>query len=156
MQKTTIPSEKEALNKAASLCSQRECCPSEIREKLQRWGVEAETSERIVDRLVEERFIDEARYCRAYALDKMRYNRWGRVKINQMLRMMGLPEVHRRAALTELPDDEYIEIMRHLIQQKLPSIRARSEYERRAKLLRFIVGRGFESDLAIDEVERAS
>ena len=147
MRKTSIPSEKEAFQKVAALCSQRECCVSQILEKLQAWGVDMETAERIVERLQEERFIDESRFCRAYALDKLRYNHWGRVKIDQMLRMMGLPAADRRAALDELPVDEYRDVALRLIQSKFSTIRSASDYEKKGKLVRYMVGKGFETSL---------
>lgn len=147
--------EKNALARAAALCSQREYCASQIEEKLEGWGQSPEACERIITRLIEERFIDEARFCRAYALDKMRYNHWGRVKIRQMLRLLRVPSADREAALAELPDDEYFAILRRVAEQKLPSIKARNDYELRGKLLRFLTGRGFELDEAssvIDEI----
>lgn len=160
MQNRSIPpqeiEEKNALARAASLCSQREYCVSQIEEKLVAWGQSAEACERIISRLIEERFIDEARFARAYALDKMRYNHWGRVKIRQMLRMLGISNTDREAALNELPDDEYQAILFRLAEQKLPSIKARNDYELRGKLLRFLSGRGFELDEAasvIDEID---
>lgn len=145
--------EKNALARAAALCSQREYCVSQIEEKLVAWGQSAEACERIVSKLIEERFIDEARFSRAYALDKMRYNHWGRVKIRQMLRMLGVSNADREAAIAELPDDEYFSILRHLVEQKLPTVKARSEYELRGKLLRFLTGRGFELDEASSAID---
>ena len=139
--------EKEALNRAAALCSSRECCISEIEEKLARWGIVSEAQERIISQLLKEGFINEARFCRAYALDKLRYNHWGRVKIDQMMRLMGLSEADRRQALDQLPEEEYLDILRHLAQSKIPTIKASSDYERKGKLVRFLLGRGFEADL---------
>ena len=107
-------------------------------------GVEEEMQSRIIDRLVQERFVDETRYARAYALDKMRYNHWGRLKIGQMLRMQGISTSDRDIALRELPDEEYDDILRRLMESKLPTIKANSDYERRGKLFRYLLGRGFE------------
>jgi len=145
--------EKNALARAAALCSQREYCVSQIEEKLVAWGQSTEACERIISKLIEERFIDEARFSRAYALDKMRYNHWGRVKIRQMLRMLGVSNADREAAIAELPDDEYFSILRHLVEQKLPTVKARSEYELRGKLLRFLTDRGFELDEASSAID---
>jgi regulatory protein len=148
MQKDTIPSESEAFNRAASLCSRSEYCTSQIGEKLYRWGLPAEVRERVLARLVAERYIDESRFARAYALDKLRYNHWGRVKIDQMLTMLDIPADARQAAIDELPEDEYESILHRLVEQKWPSIQGRSDYERRAKLARYLVGKGFEASLA--------
>ena len=153
MPKDTIPSESEALSRAASLCSRSEYCISQVAEKLEHWGVVSEVRERIIARLLEERFIDEARFSRSYALDKLRYNHWGRVKINQMLRMLGISSADRKSALDELPDDEYLDILRRLTRQKLPTIQAGNDYERQAKLARYLVGKGFEASLVFQALD---
>lgn len=147
MQKTPISSEKEALSRAASQCSRRECCISEIREKLILWGQSAEAQERIIGRLLSEGFIDEERFSKAYARDKMRYNHWGRVKIDQMLRQLRIDAPTRQKALEALPDEEYCEILRRVAEQKQGTLHARNDYERRGKLMRFLLSRGFEGDL---------
>ena len=154
MRKTTIPSdklnEKELFQRLSSLCARRECCIRDMEEKMLALGVEEEMQSRIIDRLVQERFVDETRYARAYALDKMRYNHWGRLKIGQMLRMQGISISDRDIALRELPDEEYDDILRRLMESKLPTIKANSDYERRGKLFRYLLGRGFE----MSDIER--
>ena len=49
----------------AAYCSAAEHCKAEVNEKLQKWGLPYEVINRIIDRLVVEKFIDEERYCRA-------------------------------------------------------------------------------------------
>lgn len=39
-----------------------------------------DASERIIARLLKERFIDESRYTRFFVNDKLRFNKWGRDK----------------------------------------------------------------------------
>lgn len=139
-------SEKEALSRAASLCSAGEQCVSQIEEKLQRWGVDPEAQQRIINQLVEEKYIDEQRFANAYAKDKLRYNHWGRVKIALYLRQLGIASSLIRQALDKLPNDEYFKILTHLIVSKTTSVKASSDYEQRGKLIRFALGRGFEMD----------
>ena len=139
--------EKQALQRAAALCSRRECCIKQIEEKLITWGQSGAARERILSKLTEEKFIDEARFARAFALDKLRYSHWGKMKIAQALRLQGIQSDVRDEALAELPEDEYSEIIQHLAQAKKSTIKASSEYERKAKLVRYLVAKGFEYDL---------
>ncbi len=78
--------EQEALSKAAAYCSSAEHCTAEVVAKLDAWGIPAEGQARILARLVQEHYIDEARYARFYINDKFRFNKWGRNKIIQGLR----------------------------------------------------------------------
>ena len=83
MAKTLTP--PEALHRAAALCSSSEHCITDIREKLSRWGIGELDARTIVERLVQERFIDEERYAIAFAKDKFRFSGWGRIKIRYAL-----------------------------------------------------------------------
>ena len=70
-----------------------------------------------------------------------------------MLRLLHVDKEVRTNALQQLPDEEYLEILRSVAQSKLSSIKARNDYERRGKLIRFLLSRGFEMDLIRDIVD---
>ncbi len=139
-------SESEAASKAATLCAAGEQCIAQIADKLTRWGQSPETTARIVDMLVEERFIDERRFARAYALDKFRYNGWGRLNISRNLRHLGISEADQREGIGAIEGKEYRQALRTLLAAKARSVKAKSTYERNGKLVRFALGRGFEMD----------
>lgn len=142
---------EQALGRMAALCSTAEHCESEIREKLQRAALTEADIQRIVDYLYDEQYMDTARYCRAFAHDRLRFAHWGRVKIQQSLRQRGLPESDIRHALDDLPSDEYSRVLEGLLEQKARSLHDEDDYTRRGKLIRFAAGRGF----TIDEVLHA-
>lgn len=141
---------QDLLYRATALCAGSEHCCHDIQEKLSRWGATEEESAEILDYLLKEKYIDEERFCRAYAKDKMRYNHWGRQKIDQGMRLLGLDSQHRRQALDELPEEEYVDILTSLLRSKQRSIKGRNAYERQGKLMRFALGRGFEMGLIRD------
>ncbi len=136
--------EEQALARAAAQCSTSEQCVSQIRQKLVRWNIDEEAQERILTHLVEERYIDEARFARAYANDKFRYNHWGSVRIDMELRRLGIASSLRREAVDGLPQEELTDTLKALLAHKAPGIKAKSAYERNAKLIRFALGRGFQ------------
>lgn len=141
--------EKEAFNKAATYCSRSEHCPSEVREKLYQWGIQdEETQQRLIRQLKEEKYIDEERFCQAFAHDKFHFNHWGRQKIAMYLSQKRLPEPLIQEALANISDDESLQEARTLLANKLKSIKAGSPYELYAKLMRFATSRGIEPDIA--------
>lgn len=137
-------STEQAFSKAAACCSRAECCISDIRKKLERWGIDRDRQEEVVNRLIDERFIDEQRYCHCFVRDKFRYNQWGRTKIAQALRLKGVPEHCAREALADIGEEEYRTVLGQLLRAKDRSLKATSDYERQGKLIRFALGRGFE------------
>ncbi|MDE5981149.1 MAG: RecX family transcriptional regulator [Bacteroidaceae bacterium] len=138
--------EAKALSKAAALCVRQEMCVSQIRARLDRWLVTPEAQERIIGRLLAERFIDEARFATAYARDKFRHNGWGPMRIDSQLRLLHIADTHRRAALDELPTEEQSDTLVRLLEKKAQSVKGKNNYERRGKLIRFALGRGFQMD----------
>lgn len=144
---------EQALYKAAALCSGSEHCLSEIEEKLEKWGALAPDREKILGYLVDEKYIDHLRYARAYARDKFRYNHWGRYKIRQMLRMQDIEEQYIRQALEEIDEEEYLSTLRHILEQKDRQLHDQDPYQRKGKLVRHAVSKGFEMDVVMDTVE---
>ena len=139
--------EQEAYLQLAALCAQAEHCQQEMRDRLKRWGVDADAQNRIVARLVKERYIDDERYARAFVKDKIRYNKWGRRKVQQGLWQKHIDTEIQERVLNDIDDSEYLAVLKPLLKQKTKSIRAENDYERNQKLVRFALGRGFTFDL---------
>jgi regulatory protein len=131
----------------AALCAKGEHCQHDMIEKMRRWEVDDETQAAVMARLVKERYVDDERYTRAFVHDKIAYNQWGRKKIEQALWMKHIDTDTARRVLDEVDDADYLAVLRPLIQQKARSIKAESEYERRGKLTKFALGRGFTMDI---------
>lgn len=152
--------EQGAYLQLASLCARAEHCQHELLEKMRRWDMSDEAQARVMARLVSERYVDDERYARAFVYDKIRYNKWGRRKVEQALWMKHIDDDIRSRALSEVDDEEYLSVLRPLLKQKRRSIKAASDYERNQKLVKFALGRGFTFDIIrqcidgdVDEVD---
>ena len=139
--------EQDAFLQLATLCAQAEHCEKEMRDKLKRWDVDDAAQDRIIQRLISERYIDDERYAQAFVKDKIRYNKWGRRKVQQALWLKHIdPEIQQRV-LDEIDDNEYLDVLRPLLLQKRNTVKAQSDYELNQKLVRFALGRGFTFDI---------
>ena len=152
--------EQGAYLQLAQLCARAEHCQYELIEKMRRWEMSDEAQARVMQRLVSERYVDDERYARAFVRDKIRYNKWGRRKVEQALWMKHIGDDIRSRALSEVDDEEYLSVLRPLLKQKRRSIKAASDYERNQKLVKFALGRGFTFDIIrqcidgdVDEVD---
>ena len=146
-------SEEQALNRLAALCSQAEYCQGDMMKKMEQWGLADDACSRIIDYLVDNRYVDDSRYCRCFVEDKIRYNGWGRRKIEQALYGKHVDREIYEPILDEVSDEEYLEVLRPLIRQKAKSIKAKDDYEFAAKLIRFAMGRGFDYELIKRSIE---
>ena len=139
--------EQEAYLQLAALCAQAEHCQQEMRDKMKRWEIDETVQNRIIARLVKERYIDDERYARAFVKDKIRYNKWGRRKVQQALWQKRIDDDIQRHVLDEIEEKEYLDVLRPLLKQKRKTIKAQSDYELNQKLMSFALSRGFTFDI---------
>ncbi len=137
----------ELLHKAASYCSISEHCISEVNTKLKAWEVGEADREKIIEKLIEDDFINEKRYVISYVRDKFRLNKWGKIKISMMLREKGIEKELISNAMKKIDDGEYEELLATLLKNKMKSIKYDFEYEKQGKLFRFAQSRGFENNV---------
>lgn len=138
---------QQVFQKLATLCARGEHCQHEMLEKMRKWGVDEPTQAQVMQRLVTERYVDDVRYAAAFVHDKVRYNHWGRRKVEQALWQKHIDEQTAQAALDEIDDSEYADMLRPLLKQKRRSTSARNDYELNVKLMKWALGRGFTMDV---------
>ena len=143
---------QEFFLKASYYCSLSEHCTQKVREKLVQWETPKEFIQPIIDRLVEEDYINEERFARAFVKDKFRFNHWGRIKITTHLRALGISSENIATAMQEIGDEEYAKMLDEIVEKKRKSIKNGTDYEIRAKLLRHALSRGFEYDLVASKL----
>jgi len=146
----------KVLDKARRICSQQEQCSHDILVKLERWGARGEESNEILNRLKEEKFIDDLRYCESYVLDKFRINKWGKTKIGYNLRQKRIPPDQIQTAMDKIDMDEYIDILRSEIQKKKKGIKAKNQFDMKGKLFRYAYNKGFENELIYSIIDECT
>ena len=124
----------EVLSRLTARCSTTELCLSDIRKKLDATDLTDEEKEGILHRLLDEGYVDEARYARAFVRDKFRFSGWGRIKIAQGLRAKQIATTDIAEALEEIDEDDY----RHALREALKHL---SEREKKILGMRFYRGK---------------
>ena len=136
-------SEKNAYNRMARACSMRECCSHDMAQKLRRMQLEDDVVKSILFRLQKEKYVDDARFTRSFINDKLRFAKWGKTKIEFALRLKQIPPETIGEAFEEFSGELLTESLKPLLEKKLKSTKGASEYEKRTKVIRFGLSRGF-------------
>ncbi len=144
----------EALAKAMKLCSTKEYAPFDIEQKLLTWGLSDDAALEVIDTLKEEKFLDEFRMARYFANDKLKFNKWGRVKIKFMLQQKKVSREAIADALEQIDEKIYQNILSEELAKKRKTIKDTDEYQIKAKLFQFASGRGFEGDVIYKMIDR--
>lgn len=149
------PDEKQLLYKLERYCAYQERSRHEARQKLRQLGETDEaTQQRIIAQLEKNRFIDETRYARAFALDKFNLHEWGKVKIALALREKGIAEKQVDAALAEINPRQYEQTLKKLLQKKRAELRGEKDaFQKKGKLANYLIGKGYEADKVWETVE---
>lgn len=133
------------LERMRALCSRREYCMSAIRKKVvTALAGDTEEADKIVAKLVEERYLDDSRYAAAYARDKAAIAGWGATKIRYMLSAQGVSREAISAALEEIDSSRAEQRLEKLLENKYRSLK--DDPQCRMKMLRFALGRGYSYD----------
>jgi regulatory protein len=140
------PEATVAFRKAADFCAIQDRCIAEMHQKLQSWGVDRDSAENIIERLLKEGFIDEQRFASAFARGKFRNLHWGRIKIVAELRGRKINTALIAKAINEIDPDEYRETIAKLFARKMKELKSNTR-ENRFKVMRFLASKGFEQDL---------
>jgi len=136
---------KEAINRLKKICSKKEKCLSEIKNKLKEWQINDEDASEIIEILLQENYINEERYVNAFVNDKIKFDKWGKKKIVHELRMKGINETLINKAINDIDEEEYYKILKNLIEKKKKLI-GDSSFETRQKLIRFLISKGYDFD----------
>ena len=139
MSTSDIISDLDAVfSRMAWLCSRREYCSSAVLQKIRQKGLDGKDAAAVLERLVRERYVDDARYARAFVRDKALLAGWGPRKIS-------FAEVVEEALGEVRPEDSGAR-MRQVLAAKWKSVSGKTLYDRRTKLLRFALSRGYQYD----------
>lgn len=134
-------------SKIEQYCAYSERCSSEVRAKLEKFGCEEETIDKLLTHLVEENFLDDERFAKAYANGKLRQNKWGKIKIGLYLKQKEIPPQLISTALASMDDLEYHDILEKILYKKLNSLREPNPYVKNHKAAQYATGKGFEQEL---------
>ena len=147
--KEIIISEDQAFLRMARICSRKEYSPFDISQKLYRLGFSNEVLDKIIGKLITENYINEERFVRSFVSDKLLINRWGVKKIEMHLRYKQLSQNVIDEILSEYTNTELNSSLKSILIKKWSQIKGESNYEKKGKLIKYALGRGFKMDAII-------
>ena len=141
------------LNNLRRQCSRREYCTSDILKKAEKaLDGDEQKARQILDTLIDEKYVDDLRYCEAYAREKSSISGWGEVKIRYMLSAKGISKDIISEALSQIDSDRATSRLEKLLENKYRTLKDDPQWK--LKLLRFALGRGYSYDQVNDCISR--
>ena len=141
----------EARLKMERYCVYQERCHQEVELKLREMQLIPQAVEKILLHLLENDFINETRFAKAYARGKFSIKKWGRNRIVNELKKRKISTYNITQALNEIDDNDYIKTLNELAEKRLKQITEKNKYKKRKKLADYLLYRGWESDLVYEK-----
>ena len=142
-----------ARKKIQHFCSYQERCHSEVKNKLFEMGLYPREVDELLAELVRENFLDEERFAIAFAGGKFRMKNWGRVKIKKELKIRSVSEYCIRKSLRHIDEDDYHATLDRIAEKKAVTLTG-NKFQKKGKLTRYLLQKGFEMDLVLPVAEK--
>jgi regulatory protein len=139
--------DKKILGKLQRFCAYRERSTKEVNDKLTTLKIFYDQQQLYVKVLEEQKFLDEARFVKAFVNDKFKINRWGKIKIRQALSLFQVNDTLIIHALENIDDAQYLKALQHIIDRYKPKTKGLEKYLATQKILKHCYSKGYEHDI---------
>lgn len=139
--------DKEIYEKLCSFCAYQERCAYDVQQKLYKLKIEKADFEKYLQQLQEDNFLNEERFAKSFVSAHAK-KKWGKAKIKSALYTKRISAAIIKKYLDDLDEGEYLEQIKTAAEKKWGSIKGNTERDRKTKLLRFLLSKGYEMGLA--------
>jgi regulatory protein len=144
MQKTLTVNEIQ--KKLERFCAYQERCHDEVVTKLREFTRNANEIDTVIVHLIQNDFLNEERFAKAFARGKHRIKSWGKNRIENELKLRHISARNITSALMEIADC-YGETFDRIASRQWENLAGEKGLKKRKKFCDYLVRKGYESDL---------
>ena len=154
MQKNKVYTVKEATERIQSYCAIQDRCQWDVERKMKEWNISDEIIENILTDLILDKFVDEQRFSESFCRGKFRIKKWGKVKIENELKIKKISNNCIDKGLLQIEKKEYMKVLKDLYLKKRDSLKDTNQFIRKGKIVKHLQQKGFESKLIWELINR--
>lgn len=143
----------DVLDKLAKYCVYQERCVKDVTDKLKSFEISEKDREDILNYLIDNRFVDNERFAKAFVRGKINQSGWGLNKIRYHLMQKGIDKELIDTALEAFDQEVYRQRLIEVLQTKSKTVKAANEFERNRKLAAYAIQKGFEPSLVWEVIK---
>ena len=137
----------QVLDKMAKYCAYQERCVKDVREKLKTFDLPDDEKAKILDYLLDNRFVNDERFAMSFVRGKINQSGWGLNKIRFHLMQKGIAKELIDEALGQTDEEVYRQRLVDILKAKAKTVKAENNFEKKRKLAVYALQKGFESNL---------
>ena len=146
-------SPEQALTALMRLAARSEKSSGDALRLMQNWGVDPSARQGVLQRLINDKFIDDRRYAEAFVRDKMRFSGWGVFKLRAALRNKGISTDIVEDVLRMLDSNNMTDRLRERLERKMRTSKYTTRYDLKTKLMRYGASLGYDFESVGDVVD---
>lgn len=144
---------EQALTALMRLAARSEKSSGDALRLMRNWEVEPSARQGVLQKLIDNKFIDDRRYAEAFVRDKMRFSGWGAFKLRSALHAKGIAGEIIDEVLHSLDRSDMTDRLRDRLERKIRSIKYTSRYDLKTKLMRYGSSLGYDFESVADVVD---
>ncbi|WP_242156226.1 regulatory protein RecX [Aestuariivivens sediminis] len=152
MYQNTTYTVEEAIKKLEYYCAYQERCHKEVRQKLLGMRMIPEAIDHIMVHLIEQNFLNETRYAKAFVQGKFRIKQWGKRRLTLELMKKDISKSLIHEVINDIHDNDYHQTLHNLAQKALAGITEKNRLKKKKKLSDYLLYRGWEPHLVYEKV----
>ncbi|SDG67229.1 regulatory protein RecX [Winogradskyella thalassocola] len=142
----------EAQKKLEHYCAYQERCHKEVRQKLWEMRMIPEAIDVIMVHLIQENYLNEERFAKAFVSGKFRIKKWGKNRLLRELKFRDISKYSIDSALKEIDLDDYYNTLDDLVQKRIAQVKEPNVYKKKKKVADYLLYRGWESALVYEKL----
>jgi len=143
---------KEIERKLQYYCSYQDRCHKEVVSKLKTFNINIQNSNQIISNLIRDGYLNESRFSKSFVRGKFNFKNWGKIRISNELKRRNISSYNINHGLKEIDEKDYEQKLEELFTKKLSSLSKLTSFEKKKKIISYLLYRGWESNLIYSKI----
>ena len=145
--------DKTIYDKLTNYCAYQERCAEDVKQKLNKLKEDRVNYAEYISRLKEDNYLNEERYVKYFVAGHEK-KKWGKTKIKMALSRKRIDASLIKQYLDDMDEENYDEQIKTIAEKKWNTIKAKSPRDKKTKLLRFLLSKGYEMGKALNAMKQ--
>ena len=147
-----MPIDKTTYDKLSNFCAYQERCASDVKEKMRQLKMEKDEYDDYIERLKDDNFLNEERFVKYYVNAHVK-KKWGKTKMKAALGAKRINSSLIKQYLDDMDEGDYDDQIKTIAEKKWNTIKAKTPRDKKTKMLRFLLSKGYEMSKAINAIK---
>lgn len=143
--------DKTTYDKLSNFCAYQERCASDVKEKMRKIKVEKDEYDGYIEKLKDDNFLNEERFVKYY-ISAHAKKKWGKTKMKSALGAKRIDSLLIKKYLDDMDEENYDEQIKTIAEKKWNTIKAKTPRDKKTKMLRFLLSKGYEMSKALSAI----